>query len=60
MDMETFKHLATWIDHQFGTRMDIDACFRLARRMEAVYDSDPEFYRTQSWWNAYNVARDPD
>jgi hypothetical protein len=53
-DPYTIKHLNAWLDAEINgdTRRDL-----VREAMLSVYDTDPEYYGSQSWWNVYDRAK---
>lgn len=55
-DPYTMKHLNTWLDSEING----DTCREEVKTaMLSLYDDDPEYWGSQSWWNLfYRVKAD--
>ncbi len=53
-DAYTMKHLEAWLNAEVNG----DSCRDEVRAsMLNVYDDDPEYWMSQSWWNLFDRAK---
>jgi hypothetical protein len=53
-DPYTMRHLNAWLEEQINGDTNRD---RVKSAMLALFDTDPEYYSSQSWWLVYDRAR---
>lgn len=53
-DQYVMRHLDAWLDKEINGDTRRDA---VREAMLVVYDTDPEYYGSQSWWNVYDRAK---